>query len=511
MTFSGGVFRTVQGAQILEIQGRSLPVEGEDQRDSDARYEETFDEFISDDATNDYYGNNFGPNKTTQTDDSESSLMKSKSPDNNQQFSHIGDRINNGNNDFIAFVQHNAKEVAAPVPARNVEVDNGNDGQSVGGADVMDVSAEGAEESRASISLAVKRRRSSGDNGDSSESVDNSVDGLPKAQSPTPKRKPVKRAKSNTPVESIENPVTMQSAAVQSTPRTHLSKALAAERLSRRQSLAAADFANVKVADGELKGMTFTEAQEKFTRRMSLQIDGLDDVAEVKAEPKKWILAIMEAFDQPYSQTPKMPTFKQALVPEFQRWQKEHHAATMEHLEENKGKDLVEACATMLYHLVVDAHEKGAIVESAGKSFAHDVTSTCKQRLEKIIEVLTSLTIVRRDLVTGFRLSELVASPSFVMKRKEENKQENDKKKEHKKARTEAKAKLEKETESNDKQDSKRAEKKSTSEIVEDDEMAEEEVHTDGAVADDSTSVRNDSHSSLESAPADDELSESEQ
>lgn len=496
LTFSGGSFRTVQGAQILEVQGRTLPVEDEDQHTADARYEETFNEFVSDDFT------------TKQDDYTSSSVMNSEDVDKARQLSFISDHIKNGNNDFIAFVQHNTRQAAAPsnLPASDVRVENGNDGQSIAGADVMDESIEEVGKFQVDVSVAKKRRRSNGDDGDSSEGIDNSGDGLPKAQLSTSQRKPVKRAKSNTPVESIEDPTTMQSASAQPAARTHVSKFLAVERLSRRQSLAAADFTNVKVADGELTGMSFIEAQEKFTRRMSLQIDGSDDVAEVKAEPKKWIVAIMKAFDEPYSQTPNMPTFKQALIPEFQRWQKEHYAATMEHLEDNKGKDLVEACATMLYHLVVDAHEKGAIVESAGKSFTHDVTSTCKQRLERIIQVLTALAIVRRDLVTGFRLNELVASPSFVMKRKEENKQENDKKKEHKKARTEAKAKLEKKAKGDDKQDDQRESNTSTSEIVEDHEMVDEE-----AKADDSVSARNKSHSSLESMPADDEMSESEE
>ena len=151
-------------------------------------------------------------------------------------------------------------------------------------------------------------------------------------------------------------------------------------------------------------------------KRVELNISGDDNVDEVKADREKWLRAIMQAFDDPYNQAPKK--MKNIELGEFQRWQREYHALTMEMFEEDPTNRLAEAIATHLYNQVVDSHEKGSLVRSSGNSFKHDGKLKCKDRLEDIIKVLTGLTIIRYDLVTGARVHELVANPDAVFKRK---------------------------------------------------------------------------------------------
>ena len=93
--------------------------------------------------------------------------------------------------------------------------------------------------------------------------------------------------------------------------------------------------------------------------------------------------------------------------------------------------------------MVVEAHEKGALIMSPGTNFEYERELTCKDRLERVISVLGALTIIRHDLVAGYRIAEIVAGPGNVRKRKEDNKQENDKKDARKKAALLAKAEKE--------------------------------------------------------------------
>ena len=188
--------------------------------------------------------------------------------------------------------------------------------------------------------------------------------------------------------------------------------------MSRRQSLLAAEYSNAKVGSGPLRGMSRDEAAEMCVKRVELNISGDDNVDEVKADREKWLRAIMQAFDDPYNQASKTKNID---------------------LEEESTGRLAEAIATHLYNQVVDSHEKGSLVRSSGNSFKHDGKLKCKDRLEDIIKVLTGLTIIRYDLVTGARVHELVANPDAVFKRKEENKHENDRKRANKEAAEAAK------------------------------------------------------------------------
>lgn len=197
-TFS---FKTMQGSQVLKVQGNPELDGAEEQPTANAHYE-TNNEFIGDGRTDDFVRNNFAYHPVAPRDDLDPSFLNSRVADNG----HVN--VNMGNNNLIAFAQHDFEGIATPPGALNPEVENGNHDQSVASADVLD---EDAIDLDGSISLAQKRRRASSDDGNSSdEGVDNSEEGLPETQHVIAKRKSSKRAKSNTPVESIEESVSTQ-------------------------------------------------------------------------------------------------------------------------------------------------------------------------------------------------------------------------------------------------------------------------------------------------------------
>jgi hypothetical protein len=307
---------------------------------------------------------------------------------------------NTGNNNFQVWAQQGSVNPSSFSDVSGPYFTDKGDDHSVGGASAMQ---ESSGYPRPSVSPTKKRGRSSSDDGSSNVSIDNGGESFHKPQRPMSQRKRARVTKHS----SSESP----------------SESQASSNMSRRESLLAADDSDFKVASDE--------AADRCIKRMALNVSGADNVDEVKAESEKWIRAIMQAFDDPYNPAPKT---KSIDPEEFQEWQKEHHALTTEQFREDSTNTLAEAIATNLYNQVVDSHEKGSLVKSSGNSFRHDDKLKCKERLEKIIEVLTGLAIIRFDLVTGARVHELVANPDAVFKRKEENKLENDKKK----ARSEA-------------------------------------------------------------------------
>lgn len=417
----------------------SLPG-NEDQATADARlaeFEREFTHIDSDASDSSPNENVYKP--MTPADGANPSHMNSKSTYDAQPLSQI-DMIagtERDNNPMVNFQQNGGYHAALPQTPYYGHMNNTDDHD----ASAAQESIEAADDARPILSMANKRRRPAQDDGSSIGSFDRASEGLREAQLPDTqtRRKPAKRAKTTTPVASIEVEETMQSSTAQATIKAQNQRLPAAQKMSRRQSLAVADYSGVKVATDELQGMTYEEAQDVYVRRISLRIKGDDNVDEVKAEPGKWIRAIMETFDAPYNEIPEMKNYKEENFPEFNRWQKEHHALTMEILQNSRTPNLAEATATVIYYDVVDAHEKGTLIESSGMSFTHELELTCKARLERIIGVLKALTIIRRDIVLGSRLNELVAGPGSVLKRKEENKQENDKKADKKTAAKKAK------------------------------------------------------------------------
>jgi hypothetical protein len=390
------------------------------------------------------------------------------------------------NNDYVVFAQQGGAHPSPSPDVTSAELMINSEGHSVGGTSAMQ---ESSGDSRPSVSQAKKRGRSSSAEGSSNVSIEDF-----KPQGPTAQRKRVRTSQSS------------GSSAYVSSSESQVSISM-----SRRESLLAADYSNFKVASGPLQGMSPDEAADMYIKRVALNISGIDDFNEVKAEREKWIRAIMQAFDDPYNQTPKTKTVD---LEEFQRWQKEHHALTMEVFEQDPTGRLAVAIATHLYNQVVEGHTKGSLVKSSGNSFKHDDKLKCKDRLENIIKALTGLTIIRFDLVTGARVHELVANPDAVFKRKEENKLENDRKKVKKEAADAAKATNNKKaadalTEKNVKTNASNIAKggnkrrgKSKPAVVEEDEESDHASDSEASVS----SARNVSTSVLESEPVDDHM-----
>jgi hypothetical protein len=317
------------------------------------------------------------------------------------------------NNDYVVFAQHGGDDQIAFPGVFDPELMNSGEGHSIGITSAMQ---ESSGDSRPSVSPTKKRGRSSSDE----DSSNGRIEGSHKPQLPPAPRKRARMSQSSGSNAYVSSSDSQESIS-----------------LSRRESLLAADYSTVKLASGPLQGMSPEEAADLYIKRVALNISGLDNFNEVKAEREKWIRAIMQAFDDPYNNTPKTKTVD---LEEFQRWQKEHHALTMEVFEEDPTGRLLEAIATHLYNQVVGGHQKGSLVKSSGNSFRHDDKLKCKERLENIIKALTGLAIIRYDLATGARVHELVANPDAVFKRKEENKLENDRKKVKKDAADAAKA-----------------------------------------------------------------------
>jgi hypothetical protein len=320
---------------------------------------------------------------------------------------------NAGNNNYVVFAQQGDGHPTAYPNISGPELVNSGEGYSFGGTSAIQ---ESSGDSRSSASPTKKRRRSSSNDGSRNVSMED----LHKPQRPTAPRKRGRMSQSS----------------ASSAPFSS-SESQASSHMSRRESLLAADDSDFKVASRPLHRMSADEAAEMCIKRVSLNINGVDNFNEVKAQRDNWIHAILQAFDSPYNNAPKT---KKIDHEEFQGWQKEHHALTTEQLRWDPTDKLAEAIATHLYNQVVSSHEKGSLVKSSGNSFKHDDELKCKERLEKIIKALTGLTIIRFDLVTGARVHELVANPDAVFKRKEENKLENDRKKVKKEAADAAKA-----------------------------------------------------------------------
>jgi hypothetical protein len=358
-----------------------------------------------------------------------------------QPFSHIDDvTVSKGNNYLPVYTQHDGGKPAAPPHMPISELVNSNEDQSSVIASAAQESTWPSDDAHFEMQRARKRDRSTRDN---SGSIDKEVETLREAQplrSQT-QRNPAKKPRNIAPKLSIEDQDTLQSNVAQPVLQAQNPQLLVLEKTSRRESRVAADYSGVKIAPDKLRRMSREEARDICARRLVLapEVEGDDNVDEVKADPDKWIRAIMDTLDAPYNNAPETKTLTPEKLLVFQRWQKEHYAITMEYLNEHVDSDLTEASATVLYYMVVEAHEMGFLIKSSGTSFKHDQKATCKDRMEKIIAVLKALTIVRKDLVFGDRLTELVANPWYILKRKEENKKTDGEKDDTKKANKKAK------------------------------------------------------------------------
>lgn len=350
----------------------------------------------------------------------------------------------------LVYFQQNRTNRAAVMPAMHDESIYGNDGQSIAGAAAHHAgSAMSGPKDQAPRN---NKRRLDADDDDSAEGMDGKAANGSQTQDSGPQAKRVRIIAPKPPVDAISR-LNVKQSATPTQPTTQTKRSTKSETNkpskaqtkkstkaapkksskklpTRKQSLATFAGTDFKFAPATMIGMPREDAEEARKVRLELTLDGEDDdINAIKADSAKWIRELLDAFDKPYSQKPTEKKFGDDLIPEYQRWQQENYCTAAQTVANDESGKLLEATATVIFYMVVDAHKSGAIEQSSGKSFPNNTNLTCKQRLEGIIHVIEMCAIIRKDIVCGMRLDELVANPMFVLKRKEDNKFENEHKK----------------------------------------------------------------------------------
>lgn len=181
------------------------------------------------------------------------------------------------------------------------------------------------------------------------------------------------------------------------------------------------DLSPTNFGQGVLTNMSNEDAEDHFKKRTPMVFDNEDDdIDDVMAHREHWIRAIMSAFDKPYSPTPTLQSFKHH-VENFGPWQEKQYQEAMKEISKDKTGKLVEAVATVVYSRVVRSHQANGL-EQGCQSLICNRSLKCSARLEKCIEAIEKLAIIRHDVVKNRRIVELVANPGHLMKRKEDNK-----------------------------------------------------------------------------------------
>jgi hypothetical protein len=269
VTIAGNAFQQsfiMAGNQNLQLQGTEPSVNDGNQMTEDAQM---FKDFLHEAGDNDSspnryaydqrmpaYGPNSFPNKSK---DARGLMPPPLLP--------RGVARNTAGNDFLVFTEHGGAQPVTPSHASSSELMNSNDDQSVSGASAMQESSEDAHGSLSSVSTRKKRGRSASDDGSSSGSMWTGADGFHRF----PKHRRAKKPKSDAAVKK---------------------EAPEAASMSRKQSLAAADYSNLKLGSTPLTGMSSKDAAEIYVRRVDLEVVGDDNFEEVKADRGKWLRAI---------------------------------------------------------------------------------------------------------------------------------------------------------------------------------------------------------------------------
>lgn len=142
---------------------------------------------------------------------------------------------------------------------------------------------------------------------------------------------------------------------------------------TRRHSVATFAGTDFKFGKPTLENMSREDAEWARRVRLELTLDGEDDdIDAIKADSAKWIRAIIDAFDKPYNQKPTGKKFGEDLIPEYQRWQQENYCTAAQTVANHESGNLAEASATVIFWMVIEAHERGAIQQSSGKTFQHN-------------------------------------------------------------------------------------------------------------------------------------------
>lgn len=314
--------------------------------------------------------------------------------------------------DFQIFGQYDQGDEPFNASAEDTQPVVGNDGMSAGTSYGYQGSSEGLQLPQATGSNYVapkttqKRRKT---NNNTSSLRSNIIETT--EQSPAPKKE---RSSSDASIPT-------------KTPLTQTSKKRGRKQSDEQQP--SSQESTFDLGDIEPRGMSIERALAITTLLIDLKIARTDDdVQDVKAQLQDWVKAIMEALCEPYSPTPLYQDYG-AVLPEFEPWQAENWQNTKARLTDPRYPDRLEACATVLFHKVVQCHENRGLKE-CGLSFKLDPTLSCSRRLKAIFAAIQQSAIVRWDIATGQRLDELIGNPLGVVKTKEANKLTNEKKKE---------------------------------------------------------------------------------
>ena len=187
--------------------------------------------------------------------------------------------------------------------------------------------------------------------------------------------------------------------------------------------------------DPELR-VTSLEDANRIVEFNRIKLEVVDDDFEVvRAQKKHFVTSIVKALDVDFRrQAEGHEKLSKEGRDEFTRWQEEHENKVWAWLNQEEIKNAPEyaqACALILYHMILEAHQSKFIAHP-GKAISNgsvDVTMKCSERINAAITAIGEYSIVKYDFLRRERLGALLATPKGFVGRKVENMLNNYKKK----------------------------------------------------------------------------------
>lgn len=168
----------------------------------------------------------------------------------------------------------------------------------------------------------------------------------------------------------------------------------------------------------DLRYTTVEEARSIDARRTPLNIGpGEDDLETIKTNAAQAIILLASTYAQrrPDEATTQNDDLEYEIAAQVKAYndilaknEKEPHV-----LEERLWKLLL---------MVIDVHENGAYaIQSDVKSFRSDLSLKCSVRVAEIAKVLNQSPLLRKDVITGQRIDQIVVHPKMAAQRKSAN------------------------------------------------------------------------------------------
>lgn len=179
--------------------------------------------------------------------------------------------------------------------------------------------------------------------------------------------------------------------------------------------------------DSQLPVMSLEDAKKAVTiKRFELKVVD-DDWKDVAAQQEDFVSEIVKALEMGYRlKAEEHDRLTAEGRTEFTRWQKEHENKVWAYLDDEEVKNAPEyakACATILFHRLLEAHQSKFIADP-GKAVSNgsvDVTTKCSERMKAATTAIREYPIVKYDFLRRERLDALLASPRGFVGRKTEN------------------------------------------------------------------------------------------